>query len=46
MSGCLLANFASHGLRLIGHQLHGAHHAAPFGIEPIVMRTDGLQELI
>ena len=44
--GCLLANLASHRLRLIGHQLHRAHDAAPFGIEPIVMRTDGLQELI
>jgi hypothetical protein len=46
MRGCLLANFASHGLRLVGHQLHGAHDATPFGIEPIVMRTDGFQEPI
>jgi len=40
----LLANFASHRLRLVGHELHGAHHAAPFGIEPIVMRADDFQE--
>jgi hypothetical protein len=44
--GCLLAYFASHGLRFIGHQLHGTHHAAPFGIEPIVVRADGFQELV
>jgi hypothetical protein len=36
----LLADLASHGLRLVGHQLHRAHDAAPFGIEPIVMRAD------
>ena len=46
MRGGLLADFASHGLGLIGHQLHGAHHATPFGIQPIVVRTDDLQELI
>ena len=46
MRSGLLANFASHGLRLIGHELHGAHDAAPFGVEPIVVRADGFQELV
>ena len=44
--GGLLANFAGHRLRFIRHQLHRAHDAAPLGIEPIVVRTDGFQELI
>ena len=44
MRGGLLANLARQRLRLVGHQLHGAHDAAPFGVDPIVVRADDLEQ--
>jgi hypothetical protein len=40
----LLTDLTREGLRLIGHELHGAHDAAPLRIEAIVMRADGGQQ--
>ena len=42
--GGLLANLAGERLRLVGHELHGAHDAAPLGVDPIVVRADGFEE--
>ena len=42
--GRLLANLARERLRLVGHQLHRAHDAAPLGVDAIVVRTDGLEQ--
>ena len=42
--GGLLPNLARERLRLVGHELHGAHDAAPLTIDPVVVRADGLEQ--
>ena len=42
--GGLLANLACEGLRLVGHELHRAHDAAPLAVDAIVVRADALEE--
>ncbi len=46
MRGGLFADLAREGLRLIGHQLHGAHDAAPLGVDAVVVRADGLEQRV
>ena len=40
VGGRLLANFAGERLGLIRHDLHGAHDAAPLGLEHVVVAAD------
>jgi len=42
--GGLLANLARERLGLIGHELHGAHDAAPFAVDPIVVGADRFEQ--
>ena len=42
--GGLLADLARERLRLVRHELHGAHDAAPFRIDAIVVRADDLEQ--
>ncbi len=44
--GGLLANFARERLRLVGHELHRAHDAAPFTVDPIVVGTDSFEQRV
>jgi hypothetical protein len=44
MRGGLLANFARQRLRLVGHELHRAHDAAPLAVDAIVVRADRLEQ--
>jgi hypothetical protein len=46
MRGGLLANLARERLRLVGHELHGAHDAAPLAVDPVVVRADRLEQRI
>ena len=46
MRGGLLANLARERLRLVGHELHGAHDAAPLAVDPVVVRADGPEQRI
>ena len=40
----LLADLAGERLRLIRHELHGAHDAAPLEVDSIVMGADGFEQ--
>ncbi len=40
----LFADLAGERLRLVGHELHRAHDAAPLRVDPVVMRADGLEQ--
>ncbi len=42
--GRLLTNLARERLRLVGHELHRAHDAAPFGVDAIVVRADDFEQ--
>ena len=44
MRGGLLANLAGERLRLVGHELHRAHDAAPLAVDAVVVRADGLEQ--
>ena len=44
MRGGLLANLARERLRLVGHELHRAHDAAPLAVDAVVVRADGLEQ--
>jgi hypothetical protein len=40
----LFADLPGQRLRLVGHELHGAHDAAPLGIDAIVVRAHGFEQ--
>ena len=40
----LFADLAGERLRLVRHELHRAHDAAPLRVDPIVMCADGLEQ--
>ena len=44
MAGRLLADLACQGLRLVRHDLHGAHDAAPLRVDTIVVGAHRPQE--
>jgi hypothetical protein len=44
--GGLFAYFPGERLRLVGHQLHGSHHAAALCIDTIVLGADLSQESV
>ncbi len=42
--GALLADLPGERLRLVGHELHGAHDAAPLGVDAVVMCAHDLEQ--
>ncbi len=46
VGGRLLPNLARERLRLIGHELHRAHDAAPLPVDPVVMGADRPEQRI
>ena len=46
MRGRLLANLAGERLCFVGHELHRARDAAPLAVNAVVVRADGLEQLL
>ena len=44
--GALLGDLDAQRARLVGHELHGAHHRAPLVVDGVVVAAEHLEQLV